>query len=78
MLIYVFFLDLSLPHHAGAEDAIAPFPLEDLLPSNTNQFFRYQGSLTTPTCNEVVVWTVFTTPIPISSRQVSYGVHYLL
>ncbi|CAG0921568.1 unnamed protein product, partial [Notodromas monacha] len=32
-------------------------------------FYRYEGSLTTPTCNEQVEWTVFPTTIPISERQ---------
>ena len=43
----------------GNKTQIKSFPLVDLLPSNTHSFFRYNGSLTTPGCNEVVVWTVF-------------------
>lgn len=44
------------------------FQLADLLPS-TDRFYRYAGSLTTPTCNEVVSWTVFRDTVDISTNQ---------
>ena len=47
-----------------------PIELEDLLPDNTNSFYRYQGSLTTPGCMESVAWTVFDHPIGLSEKQV--------
>ncbi|XP_037793615.1 carbonic anhydrase 7-like [Penaeus monodon] len=56
--------------NGGTEEHLATMlPLQDLLPPNTNTFYRYSGSLTTPTCNEVVTWTVFQEPISISENQ---------
>ncbi|XP_047482480.1 carbonic anhydrase 1-like [Penaeus chinensis] len=56
--------------NAETEEHLATMlPLQDLLPPDTNTFYRYSGSLTTPTCNEVVTWTVFKEPISISETQ---------
>ena len=30
---------------------------------NLNDFWRYQGSLTTPPCTENIIWTIFKEPI---------------
>ena len=49
---------------------IDPFALKDLLPDNTDVFYRYTGSLTTPHCNEVVAWTLFKDTVKISENQV--------
>lgn len=52
--------------------------LSDLLPQRTSSFYRYHGSLTTPGCNEIVVWTVFDNPISVSERQVSLLMYYVI
>jgi carbonic anhydrase len=44
--------------------------LRDLLPDSLSKFYRYMGSLTTPGCQEIVVWTVFADPITASEDQV--------
>jgi len=53
----------------GEKAQIKSFPLVELLPRNTDDFFRYNGSLTTPGCNQIVLWTVFKDTIGISENQ---------
>jgi len=55
----------------GKEAKAKKFPLIDLLPVERNTFYRYDGSLTTPGCNEIVIWTVFKNPIDISKSQMT-------
>uniref|UniRef100_A0A3P8VPH8 Carbonic anhydrase n=1 Tax=Cynoglossus semilaevis TaxID=244447 RepID=A0A3P8VPH8_CYNSE len=47
--------------------------LAELIPDfkSLNEYFRYDGSLTTPSCAEAVVWTVFEHTIPLSRNQLS-------
>ncbi|XP_026099934.1 carbonic anhydrase 4 [Carassius auratus] len=37
--------------------------------ANMTNYYRYDGSLTTPGCTEAVVWTVFENPIPLDIQQ---------
>jgi carbonic anhydrase len=60
------------PSIANSDALRYSVPLSDLLPDQTNSFFRYNGSLTSGKCNEGVIWTIFDTPIAISERQVAY------
>ncbi|XP_038549135.1 carbonic anhydrase 4b [Micropterus salmoides] len=47
--------------------------LEMLIPpqKNMTKYFRYDGSLTTPSCAEVVVWSLFENTIPLSRKQLA-------
>jgi carbonic anhydrase len=40
-----------------------------LLPK-ARRFFRYEGSLTTPPCSEVVEWNVFATPVAVAQSDI--------
>ncbi|ETE57106.1 Carbonic anhydrase 2, partial [Ophiophagus hannah] len=39
--------------------------------ASLSKYYRYKGSLTTPNCDEAVIWTVFEEQIPISRSQLN-------
>uniref|UniRef100_A0A671KJ48 Si:ch211-173d10.4 n=1 Tax=Sinocyclocheilus anshuiensis TaxID=1608454 RepID=A0A671KJ48_9TELE len=46
---------------------LEPFSMHQLLKGvDLSKYYRYNGSLTTPPCDEAVVWTIFKDPIRIS------------
>ena len=51
-------------------DDIPAFRFDKILPANKTKYFRYSGSLTTPSCKESVTWTVFRDAVNISKYQV--------
>lgn len=53
----------------GDSVSFSAFPLVNLLPTDQTKYYRYNGSLTTPTCDEAVTWTVFNDPVEISQAQ---------
>lgn len=66
-----------LPETAGDPLTLPPgiSPL-DLLPSNRD-YYRYNGSLTTPPCSEGVRWLVMKNPVPASKAQVDAFTHVM-
>ncbi|XP_074636243.1 carbonic anhydrase 1-like [Acropora palmata] len=64
-----FLMESMVPKEPDTNKSIASFPLDSLLPADKTKYFRYNGSLTTPTCNEAVTWTVFKDAVEISQAQ---------
>uniref|UniRef100_A0A673LW75 Carbonic anhydrase n=1 Tax=Sinocyclocheilus rhinocerous TaxID=307959 RepID=A0A673LW75_9TELE len=55
------------------------FRLTDIIPqANKLNYYRYSGSLTTPGCDQAVVWTVFQQSLPISKNQVQRDFFFYL
>uniref|UniRef100_A0A671N931 Carbonic anhydrase n=1 Tax=Sinocyclocheilus anshuiensis TaxID=1608454 RepID=A0A671N931_9TELE len=53
---------------------IEDFRLTDIIPqANKLNYYRYSGSLTTPGCDQAVVWTVFQQSLPIMDKQLLFG-----
>uniref|UniRef100_A0A8B9HZ58 Carbonic anhydrase IV c n=1 Tax=Astyanax mexicanus TaxID=7994 RepID=A0A8B9HZ58_ASTMX len=59
---------------------ITGFQLGDLLISleNFSGYYRYAGSLTTPSCDEAIIWTLFKQPIPVSQDQLNIIIRQML
>lgn len=60
----------QLPEHAGASQILAAqLRADELLPENRD-YYRYNGSLTTPPCSQGVLWLVMKQTLPVSTGQV--------
>lgn len=56
---------------AGQSNEIkAPFSPIQLLPKDKSSYYRYEGSLTTPSCDEAVIWTVLDHTVPFAITQI--------
>jgi carbonic anhydrase len=61
----------NLPENAGDNNRLKSEVLGyDILPSNRD-YYRFNGSLTTPPCTEGVKWFVLKTPVGISRSQLA-------
>ena len=61
----------NIPVRANRQQEVSDLIINaaNLLPETTNQYYRYQGSLTTPPCSENVTWLVLKQPVTISKLQ---------
>lgn len=55
--------------YADQNTTISSFALNDFFTVDTSKYFHYNGSLTTPGCNEAVLWVVFEKFLYISQAQ---------
>ncbi|XP_040131912.1 carbonic anhydrase 12 isoform X2 [Ictidomys tridecemlineatus] len=65
------FSHLQHVRYKGQQVLIPGFNIEELLPERPAEYYRYEGSLTTPPCHPTVLWTVFRNPVQISQEQAS-------
>jgi len=65
----------QLPLHAGDENqVISSVNAASLLPAEQD-YYRFNGSLTTPPCTEGVWWLVMKQPVPASREQIDKFTH---
>ncbi|NWW80923.1 CAH6 anhydrase, partial [Climacteris rufus] len=65
-----FISKLARIRFAGQSTTLSSLDVQAMLPENLSDFYRYQGSLTTPPCSESVIWTIFHSPIVLSHTQI--------
>jgi carbonic anhydrase len=62
----------GLPSAAGEERRFTDVEIEvDAFISSEDEYYRYEGSLTTPPCSEGVHWAVLTEPLHASAEQIA-------
>ncbi|WP_308365593.1 MULTISPECIES: carbonic anhydrase family protein [unclassified Microbulbifer] len=67
----------KMPEKAGDSHGLpSSVAAEDILPSSRD-YYRYNGSLTTPPCSEGVEWLVMKEPVSASKAQIEKFVHVM-
>ncbi len=66
----------TLDNVLGGLDKEIRIDPEDLLPADTQHYFHYVGSLTTPPCSENVQWYLLKQPATASKNQIEAFRHY--
>ncbi|VDM22715.1 unnamed protein product [Wuchereria bancrofti] len=69
---------IKLDDHAGSLHNLKPYVHNIRMPNDTVKNQWYEGSLTTPGCDEVVVWTLMADPIAVTPSQMGafHQVHF--
>ncbi len=60
----------AAPHQQDRIDLAQPLDPSLLLPE-ARQLYRYEGSLTTPPCSEVVGWNIYAAPVRVEQRDIA-------
>ena len=63
------FIDVAENLRYENDSVVAPFNLAELIGENLRDFWRYEGSLTTPPCTEGIIWTLFKDRIIFSESE---------
>jgi carbonic anhydrase len=67
----------EMPEKEGDKHALAdPVAAESLLPADRD-YYRFNGSLTTPPCSEGVWWLVMKTPVSVSKEEIEHFAHVM-
>lgn len=67
----------AMPKKAGDKNALSPaIHVDTLLPSDRD-YYRFNGSLTTPPCSEGVRWLVMKQPMTASAEQIKAFEHVM-
>lgn len=48
--------------------------IHDIILNDLDDYYTYNGSLTTPPCSEIVTWIDFRQSIPLSHSQVNHTI----
>lgn len=60
----------AMPEQAGGTATLATKVSPDALLPKNRDYYRFNGSLTTPPCSEGVKWLVMKTPVTVSAEQI--------
>ncbi|NXY63728.1 CAH12 anhydrase, partial [Callaeas wilsoni] len=65
----IFSFSVCLEYAFNQKVLVPVFNIQELLPDRLDEYYHYEGSLTTPPCYQSVLWTVFWHPVKISQEQ---------